>query len=191
MLQRRISQVLSLNEQQRLPRGSSLKGAPPTSCTERSPGGGAMARSAARRIIDEQRKTPRATTQHMTHDRDCTNVQGLLSKRSTPCQLYRRCTDKVAWRGGSRKQQQSKRKRNSPGVPHQKEYPCQLYRAKAKVTGTGLFYAAGWSCICDIKTPRERHQIGATEPRKFNAYLRIDIISSHPVVAGSRGRLAH
>ena len=85
-----------------------------------------MARSAARRIIDEQRKTPRATTQHMTHDRDCTNVQGLLSKRSTPCQLYRRCTDKVAWRGGSRKQQQSKRKRNSPGAPHQKEYPCQL-----------------------------------------------------------------
>jgi len=104
-----------------------------------------MARSAARRIIDEQRKTPRATTQHMTHDRDCTNVQGLLSKRSTPCQLYRRCTDKVAWRGGSRKQQQqqSKRKHNSPGVPHQKEYPCQLYRAKAKVTGRGLFMRLG------------------------------------------------
>jgi hypothetical protein len=55
-------------------------------------------------------------------------------------------------------------------------------------------FAGLQSRICDTKIPRERYQTGATEPRKFNAYLRIDIISSHPVVAGSRGQpaeLAH
>jgi hypothetical protein len=137
-----------------------------------------MTRSAARRIIDEQphicsvyfraHPTPtirqpgegsdmRTRDKHQeplpntTHDRDCTNVQGLLSKRSTPCQLHRRCTDTVAWRGGRRKQQQSKRNRNSPGVPHQKEYPCQLYRAKAKVT---------WhrGCLCCFVVTYVRYQ---------------------------------
>ena len=172
MLQRRISQVLSLNEQQCLPRGSSLKGAPPTSRTERPPGeGGAMARSATRRIIDEQRKTPRATTQHMTHDRDCTNVQGLLSKRSTPCQLYRRCTPTKSPGGGavgSNNKANANAIAQGPLTKRNTPASCSCTE-QAKVTGTGLFMllVGGHVCICDIKTPRERHQIGATEPRKF------------------------
>ena len=112
--------------------------------------------------------------------------------------------------GARRKQQRSKRNRNSPGVPHQKEYPCQLYRAKAKVTWHRRFMLLCSHCMCDTKIPRERHQTGATEPPQvqplflneylitfLNEYIEfLEYISTntsllYPSWRESRGRLAH
>ena len=73
----------------------------------------------------------------MTHDRDCTNVQGLLSKRSTPCQLHRRCTDTVAWRGAEGSNNKANAIEIAQGPLTKRNTPASCTEQKQKSPGTG------------------------------------------------------